>query len=96
MKTLLIFCIFLSFSAVAGVYDFERDKGLDSAYKLYGYDGDSGLDSAYKLYGYDGDSGLDSSSKLQPRQDSFNEQRYDGDGFVKPQKLKKHKIIRSY
>ena len=81
MKTLLIFCIFLSFSAVAGVYDFERDKGLDSAYKLYGYDGDSGLDS---------------SSKLQPRQDSFNEQRYDGDGFVKPQKLKKHKIIRSY
>ena len=29
---------------------------------------------------------LDSSSKLQPRQDSSNQQRYDGDGFLLPQK----------
>jgi hypothetical protein len=96
MKHLLKLCILIPLSAFAGVYDYDGEPGLDSAYKLYGYDGDPGLDSSKKLYDNNQGNSLDSSSKLQPRQDSSNQQRYDGDGVLKPQKLKKYKIIRSY
>ena len=80
MKILLIFCICLSFPTVAGVYDFERDKGLDSAYKLYGYDDEPTLDSSSKLK---------NSSDAYRRDSSGTE--YDGDGFVRPQKRQQQK-----
>ena len=70
MKYFLILCFLLSFSAFAGVYDYDREPGLDSSKKLYDYDREPGLDSSYKL---------------KPRQDS-SKKRYDGDGFLKPRK----------
>ena len=70
MKHLLKLCILIPLSAFAGPYDYDQDPGLDSSKKLY--DNDQG-------------NSLDSSSKLQPRKGS-SKQRYDGDGFLLPQK----------
>jgi hypothetical protein len=80
MRILLVSFIFLSFSAVAGVYDFDRDKGLDSANKLYGYDGEPTLDSSNKLKNSSDAYRRDSSGTV-----------YDGDGFVVPQKRQQQK-----
>ena len=70
----------LSFSAVAGVYDYDREPGLDSAYKLYGWEGEPTLDSSNKLNNSYDNSRRDSSGRL-----------VDGDGFVLPQKAQKQK-----
>lgn len=85
MKHLLKLCILIPLSAFAGPYDYDRDPGLDSSKKLYGYEREPRLDSSKKLYDNDQGNSLDSSSKLQPRQGS-SKQRYDGDGFLLPQK----------